>query len=66
MRILGIGGLAGAKAFKRLNWPNLDDREYSVAPGLDAAAALVINGELVATANEESFSRSVDPTEFPG
>ena len=65
MRILGIGGLAGAKAFKRLNWPNLDDREYSVAPGLDAAAALVINGELVATANEESFSRSVHTTEFP-
>ena len=65
MRILGIGGLAGAKAFKRLNWPNLDDREYSVAAGLDAAAALVINGELVATANEESFSRSVHTTEFP-
>jgi carbamoyltransferase len=65
MRILGIGGLAGAKAFARLNWPSLDDREYSVAPGLDAAAALVINGELVATANEESFSRSVHTTEFP-
>ena len=65
MRILGIGGLAGAKAFKRLNWPSLDDREYSVAPGLDAAAALVINGELVAAANEESFNRSVHTTEFP-
>jgi carbamoyltransferase len=65
MRILGIGGLAGARAFKRLNWPNLDDREYSVAPGLDAAAALVINGELVASANEESFSRSVHTAEFP-
>lgn len=65
MRILGIGGLAGAKAFKRSHWPSLDDREYSVAPGLDAAAALVINGELVATAKEESFNRSVHTTEFP-
>lgn len=65
MRILGIGGLAGAKAFKRSHWPDLDEREYSVAPGLDPAAALVINGELVVTANEESFNRSVHTTEFP-
>ena len=65
MRILGIGGLAGVQAFNRLHWPNLDEREYSVVPGLDAAAALVINGELVATACEESFSRSVHTTEFP-
>jgi carbamoyltransferase len=65
MRILGIGGLAGAKAFKCSNWPSLDDREFSVAPGLDAAAALVINGELVATAKEESFNRSVYTTDFP-
>jgi len=65
MRILGIGGLAGAKAFKRLNWPSLDEREYSVEAGLDAAAALVIDGELVAAANEESFNGSVHTTEFP-
>jgi carbamoyltransferase len=65
MRILGIGGLAGAKAFKRINWPSLDEREYSVEAGLDAAAALVIDGELVAVANEESFNRSVHTTEFP-
>ncbi|MBV8277356.1 MAG: hypothetical protein JO170_19140 [Verrucomicrobia bacterium] len=65
MRILGIGGLAGASAFRRLNWPGLDDREFPVALGLDAAAALVINGELVATAKEDSFSRSVHTTDFP-
>jgi carbamoyltransferase len=65
MRILGIGGLAGAQAFNRLHWPNLDEREYSVVPGLNAAAALVIDGELVATASEESFSRSIHTTEFP-
>jgi carbamoyltransferase len=65
MRILGIGGLAGASAFQRLHWPGLDDREYPVALGLDAAAALVIDGELVATAKEDSFNRSVHTTDFP-
>jgi carbamoyltransferase len=65
MRILGIGGLPGASAFQRLNWPGLDDREYPVALGLDAAAALVINGELVATAREDSFNRVVHTTDFP-
>ena len=65
MRILGIGGLAGAGAFHRLNWPGLDDREFPVTLGLDAAAALVIDGELVATAKEDSFSRSVHTTDFP-
>ena len=65
MRILGIGGLAGSKAFKRLNWPTLDDREYCIALGLDAAAALVIDGELVATAKEESFNHSLQTSDFP-
>jgi carbamoyltransferase len=65
MRILGIGGLAGASAFQRLNWPDLDDREFPVTLGLDAAAALVINGELVATAREDSFNRLVHTTDFP-
>jgi carbamoyltransferase len=65
MRILGIGGLAGASAFQRLNWPGLDDREFPVTLGLDAAAALVINGELVATAREDSFNRLVHTTDFP-
>src|SRR6201987_645085 len=65
MRILGIGGLAGTRAFQRLNWPGLDDREYPIALGLDAAAALVINGDVVATPKEDSFNRLVHTTDFP-
>jgi carbamoyltransferase len=65
LRILGIGGLAGAQAFKRLHWPELDEREYAVALGADSAAALVMDGELVATAKEESFVRLPHTTEFP-
>jgi carbamoyltransferase len=65
LRIMGIGGLAGAKAFQRLHWPKLDEREYAVALGTDSAAALIMDGELVATAKEESFIRLPHTTEFP-
>jgi carbamoyltransferase len=65
MRILGIGGLAGAKSFRRSHWPNLDEREYPIWIGLDAAAALVADGELVITAKEESFNRSRQSGDFP-
>jgi carbamoyltransferase len=65
MRIIGIGGLPGAEAFRRLCWPKLDEREYSVGLGADAAAALVVDGELIASAKEESFIRSPHTSEFP-
>jgi carbamoyltransferase len=65
MRILGIGGLANAKSFRRSRWPNLDEREYPIWVGLDAAAALVVDGELVVTAKEESFNRSRQSGDFP-
>jgi carbamoyltransferase len=65
MRILGIGGLAAAKSFRRSHWPNLDEREYPIWIGLDAAAALVVDGELVVTAKEESFNRFRQSGDFP-
>ena len=65
MHILGIGGLPGVKAFKRFHWPNLDDREYAISLGIDAAAALVVNGELIIAAREESFNRSLQTEDFP-
>ena len=65
MRILGIGGLAGASTFQRLNWPGLDEREFPVTLGLDAAAALVIGGKLVAAAKEDSFTRLAHSSNFP-
>ena len=51
MRTLGISGLANARRFKRLQWPGLEEREYSIAPGLDPAVALVIDGRLVGAEN---------------
>ena len=65
MHILGISGLANAKPFKRSQWPGLDEREYSISPGLDAAVALVINGKLAALSASKAEERSKQSGGFP-
>ncbi len=65
MNILGISGFENAVAFKRANWPGLDEREYRIAQGHDAAAALVVNGLPVAAAAEERFNRKKHSGAFP-
>jgi predicted NodU family carbamoyl transferase len=57
MNFLGISGLERAVPFKRERWPGLEAREYRIAQGHDSAAALVVDGELVAAAEQERFSR---------
>lgn len=65
MRILGISGLENSVPFKRAHWPGLDEREYRISQGHDAAAALVVNGVLVGAAAEERFSRKKHTGDFP-
>ncbi len=63
--ILGVSGLAHSVSFKRANWPALDEREYRISQGHDAAAALVIDGVTVAAAAEERFNRKKHCGDFP-
>src|ERR1044072_1207301 len=65
MRILGISGLENSVPFKRAHWPGLDEREYRISQGHDAAAALVGNGVLVGAAAEERCSRKKHTGDFP-
>ncbi len=65
MIVIGISGLENAVSFKRAHWPGLDEREYRIAQGLDVAAALVINGKLVAAAEQERFSGKKHTGDFP-
>ena len=65
MNIIGISGLEGAMAFKRAQWPGLEEREYRISQGHDAAAALVVNGVPVAAAAEERFNREKHSPRFP-
>src|SRR5580692_664639 len=63
--ILGVSGLAESVRFKREHWPGLDEREYRILQGFDAAAALVVDGGVVAAAAEERFNRHKQTGDFP-
>ena len=65
MKILGISGVEGAVPFARMQWPALDEREYRMAQGFDAAAALVIDGRIVAAVAEERMDRKKHSAAFP-
>lgn len=65
MKIIGISGLENAESFKRTHWPGLDECEYRMSQGYDAAAALVVDGVVVAAAAEERFSRRKHSGAFP-
>src|ERR1700691_1779281 len=63
--ILGVSGLAESVRFKRDHWPGLEERDYRIAQGFDAAAALVVDGVVVAAAAEERFNRLKQSGDFP-
>jgi carbamoyltransferase len=65
MKILGISGLEGSVPFKQRHWPQLDEREYRISQGHDSAAAIVVDGEVVAAAAEERFNRRKHSGSFP-
>jgi natural product biosynthesis luciferase-like monooxygenase protein len=65
MNVIGISGLDNSVAIKRREFPGLSEREYAVAQGFDAAAALVDDHGIVAAAAEERFTRKKATGAFP-
>jgi len=65
MKVLGISGLENSMPFKRGTFPGLEEREYRIAQGMDSAAALVIDGKLIAAAEEERFIGRKHTGDFP-
>ncbi len=65
MRVIGVSGIEGTMEFKRRHWPALQEREYRISQGHDSAAALVVEGEVVAAVAEERISRRKHTGEFP-
>jgi carbamoyltransferase len=63
--ILGISGLANSLSFKQANWSGLDEREYRILQGFDAAASLIVDGTVVAAAAEERFNGKKHCGDFP-
>jgi len=65
VNFLGISGLEASAPFKQEHWPGLDTREYRISQGYDSAAALVVDGKLIAAAAQERFSRKKHTGDFP-
>jgi len=65
MNVIGISGFENSMCFKKMHWPGLEEREYRMSQGHDAAAALVIDGVVVAAAAEERFNRQKHSARFP-
>src|SRR5438132_4425406 len=65
MKILGISGFEGAIPFRRARWPQLDEREDRMSQGHDSAAALVVDGAVVAAVAEERINRRKHTGAFP-
>lgn len=64
-KVVGISGFENAIPFKKKYWPALEEREYRISQGHDSAAVLVIDGEIIAGAAEERFSRKKHTGDFP-
>ena len=65
MNIIGVSGLQSSIGFKRKHWPALNEREYRISQGHDSAAALVMDGVVVAAAAEERFNGQKHSGAFP-
>jgi carbamoyltransferase len=65
MNIIGISGLETSMDFKRRHWPGLEEREYRMSQGHDAAAALIVDGRIVAAGAEERFDLKKHSPKFP-
>ncbi len=63
--VLGYSGLDGSAEFKRASVPGLTDAEARLFQGLDSAAALVVDDELVAAVQQERFSGTKFDHAFP-
>jgi carbamoyltransferase len=64
LKILGISGLSNSAGYKSSHG-NPEPEELRIRQGLDAAAALLVDGEIVAAAAEERFTGDKQTGSFP-
>lgn len=65
MNILGLSGLHRSVDYKQKVLPDAETRYSRIAQGMDSAAALVIDGEIVAAVEEERLNRKKHSHLFP-
>lgn len=62
---IGISGLPRSVPFMQQSFPGLEEREYRISQGHDAAAVLVQDGQVLVGAAEERFTGVVHTGAFP-
>lgn len=65
MLTLGIAGLANVRKFLERHFPDEMAGESRIVQGMDAAAALLSGGRVVAAASQERFDREKKSPDFP-
>ncbi len=65
MLTLGIAGLANVSGFLERQFPEYMSGENRIVQGMDAAAALLSDGKVVAAASQERFDRIKKSPAFP-
>jgi carbamoyltransferase len=65
MLTLGIAGLANVTGFLEDHFPAQMAQESRIVQGMDAAAALLMDGQVIAAASQERFDRIKKSATFP-
>jgi carbamoyltransferase len=65
MRVLGYSGMHRSMQVKQRQFPSLDSRIHRFSQGYDSAAALLVDGIVVAAAAEERFTGDKTTGAFP-
>lgn len=65
MYILGYSGLHGIKAFRNSKFNQMSQLDENIFQGMDAAACLLHNGNVIAAAEEERFIDEKHTCHFP-
>jgi len=63
--ILGYSGINGYLSFKNIHIEDLNEHERHVSQGMDSAASIIKNGEIVAACAEERFINQKHTNLFP-
>src|SRR5690348_11667993 len=65
MNVLGVAGLADIEPFLQQRYPTQMAATSRIMQGMDAAAALVQDGQVIAAASQERFVRQKKSGAFP-
>jgi carbamoyltransferase len=65
MHLLGIAGLADIESFLEFHYPAQMSGKSRIVQGMDAAAALISDGRVIAAVSEERFDRRKKSGRFP-